>query len=98
MILYRSLFESAGTVTNDDIVDFRIPVELLSKFFFGLFDKGAIQLFFNKVDGTTAEAAAHDTRTRNAAVESQVVQEIKFFATYTSNTRWISSITYSARL
>ena len=49
---------------------------------YGTFREGIVQFVYDEVDGTTAETAAHDTRTGDAALFGDVIEEIQFFAAH----------------
>ena len=53
-----------------------LSVELL----LGSLDELLVEVVANQVDGAAAEAATHDTRTGNATLLGNVVQEVELLA------------------
>ena len=72
--------ESSAAVADDDVNDLRGDVETLFEGFDSTAGEGVVQIVLDQVDGATAETAAHDTRTGDATLQGDVVEEVEFFA------------------
>ena len=50
--------------------------------FYGTACEGIVQLVLDEVDGTSSETATHDTRTGDAALSGDIVEEVEFLAAH----------------
>ena len=78
--VFLALADFSRTVFDYHIIDLRFLAVALRIFLLHVGDEMIVEVLLHEVDGASAEASAHDSRTGNAILACDVVEIVEFFA------------------